>query len=40
MLTDPNPDDPQDPDIAHVCKNDRHKYNTIASEWTKKYAML
>ncbi|KAG9049975.1 Ubiquitin-conjugating enzyme E2 4 [Tulasnella sp. UAMH 9824] len=39
MLTDPNPDDPLVPDIAHLYKTDRAKYETTAREWTRKYAM-
>ncbi len=27
MLTDPNPDDPLVPEIAHTYKTDREKYN-------------
>ena len=39
LLTDPNPDDPLVPEIARIYKTDRQKYNTLAGEWTKKYAM-
>lgn len=39
MLTDPNPDDPLVPEIAHVYKTNRSKYKDTAKEWTKKYAM-
>ena len=39
LLTDPNPDDPLVPEIARIYKTDRSKYNNLASEWTKKYAM-
>ena len=38
LLTDPNPDDPLVPDIAHIYKTNRSKYETTAREWTKKYA--
>ena len=38
MLTDPNPDDPLVPDIAHLYKNDRTRYEATAREWTRKYA--
>jgi ubiquitin-conjugating enzyme E2 D/E len=38
MLTDPNPDDPLVPEIAHVYKTNRDKYNATAEEWTRKYA--
>ena len=39
LLCDPNPDDPLVPDIARIYKTDREKYNELAKEWTKKYAM-
>ncbi|RXW16184.1 hypothetical protein EST38_g9669 [Candolleomyces aberdarensis] len=39
MLTDPNPDDPLVPDIAHLYKTDRARYEATAREWTRKYAM-
>ena len=39
MLTDPNPDDPLVPEIAHVYKTDRSRYESTAREWTRKYAM-
>jgi ubiquitin-conjugating enzyme E2 D/E len=39
LLTDPNPDDPLVPEIAHVYKTDRERYNTTAREYTRKYAM-
>lgn len=39
LLTDPNPDDPLVPEIAHKYKSDRDGYNRIAAEWTRKYAM-
>ncbi|KAI3925056.1 hypothetical protein MKW98_009706 [Papaver atlanticum] len=39
LLTDPNPDDPLAPEIAHIYKIDRAKYETIAKSWTYKYAM-
>ncbi|KAJ1996406.1 Ubiquitin-conjugating enzyme E2 4 [Coemansia sp. RSA 1358] len=38
LLTDPNPDDPLVPEIAHIYKTDRHRYESIAKEWTQKYA--
>ncbi|CAJ0757800.1 13884_t:CDS:2 [Entrophospora sp. SA101] len=38
MLTDPNPDDPLVPEIAHVYKTDRPRYEATAREWTRKYA--
>ena len=40
MLTDPNPDDPLVPDIAHLYKTDRARYEATAREWTRKYVYL
>jgi ubiquitin-conjugating enzyme E2 D/E len=39
LLTDPNPDDPLVPEIAHMYKADRSKYEGTARNWTQKYAM-
>lgn len=39
LLTDPNPDDPLVPEIAHIYKTDRTRYEDTAREWTRKYAM-
>ncbi|XP_022861332.1 ubiquitin-conjugating enzyme E2 5B-like isoform X2 [Olea europaea var. sylvestris] len=39
LLTDPNPDDPLVPEIAHMYKTDRAKYESMAQGWTHKYAM-
>lgn len=39
MLTDPNPDDPLVPEIAHKYKTDREGYERTAREWTQKYAI-
>ncbi|KAJ4768935.1 Ubiquitin-conjugating enzyme E2 28 [Rhynchospora pubera] len=39
LLTDPNPDDPLVPEIAHMYKTDRTKYENTARSWTQKYAM-
>ena len=39
MLTDPNPDDPLVPDIAHLYKTDRTRYEATAREWTRKYVI-
>jgi ubiquitin-conjugating enzyme E2 D/E len=36
MLTDPNADDPLVPDIAHLYKTDRTRYEATAREWTRK----
>ncbi|KIZ00771.1 Ubiquitin-conjugating enzyme [Monoraphidium neglectum] len=40
LLTDANPDDPLVPEIAHIYKSDRHRYEETAREWTRKYAMM
>ena len=39
LLCDPNPDDPLVPEIAHVFKTDRRRYENTAREWTRKAAM-
>ncbi|KAL6577157.1 hypothetical protein OROMI_011433 [Orobanche minor] len=39
LLTDPNPDDPLVPEIAHTYKTDKAKYEATARSWTQKYAM-
>jgi ubiquitin-protein ligase len=39
LLTDPNPDDPLVPEIAHMYKNQRPRYEETARAWTQKYAM-
>ncbi|RDD41621.1 Ubiquitin-conjugating enzyme E2-17 kDa [Trichoplax sp. H2] len=39
LLSTPNPDDPLVPEIARIFKTDRPKFNELAKEWTKKYAM-
>ena len=39
LLTDANPDDPLVPEIAHIYKTDRARYEANAREWTRKYAM-
>jgi ubiquitin-conjugating enzyme E2 D/E len=38
LLTDPNPNDPLDPDIAQVYTNNRVLYDCKAREWTERYA--
>ncbi|CAA0820347.1 ELMO/CED-12 family protein [Striga hermonthica] len=35
LLTDPNPDDPLVPEIAHMYKTDRTKYEQTARSWTQ-----
>ncbi|GLJ44267.1 hypothetical protein SUGI_0925880 [Cryptomeria japonica] len=37
LLTDPNPDDPLVPEIAHMYKTDRSKYETTARSWTQNW---
>ncbi|RIB21762.1 ubiquitin-conjugating enzyme E2-16 kDa [Gigaspora rosea] len=37
-FTEPNADDPFVPEIAHVYKTDRARYEANAREWTRKYA--
>ncbi|KAL5205612.1 hypothetical protein ABZP36_033821 [Zizania latifolia] len=39
LLTDPNPDDPLVPEIAHIYKNQRLRYEETARAWTQKCAM-
>lgn len=38
LLTDPNPEDPLVPEIAHIYKTDKTKFDASAKEWTRKYA--
>ncbi|KAJ7582845.1 ubiquitin-conjugating enzyme/RWD-like protein [Mycena floridula] len=38
-VNNPSPDDPFEPDIAALLKNDKAKFLAMAKEWTKKYAM-
>ncbi len=37
LLCDPNPDDPLVPEIAHIYKTNRQKYEETAREWTRKF---
>lgn len=39
LLTDANPKDPLAPAVAKVYVENRDKFNRIAAEWTRKYAM-
>jgi len=39
LLTDPNPDDPLVPEIAHIYKTNRPEYEKTAREWCRKYSM-
>jgi len=38
LLTDPNPDDPLEPEVAHVYKNSRDTFEEIARRWTTEFA--
>jgi len=38
MLSDPNPDDPLEHDIAKLYVNDRELYDKTAREWTARHA--
>jgi ubiquitin-conjugating enzyme E2 D/E len=38
MLSDPNPDDPLEHDIARLYVNNRELYNETAIAWTNRYA--
>ncbi|GAD96766.1 ubiquitin conjugating enzyme (UbcB), putative [Paecilomyces variotii No. 5] len=38
LLSEPMPDDAVEGRIAEQYKNDRSKFNEVASEWTKQYA--
>ena len=39
LLAAPNPDDPLVPEIAQIFKTDPARYEELAKEWTRKYAM-
>lgn len=38
LLTDPNADDPLVPEIAQMLKQNKTKHDSVAREWTLKYA--
>ena len=38
LMSEPNPDDPQTPEVAHLMKTDRAKYDETARHWTKTHA--
>ena len=40
LLSDPNPDDPLEPNVAHLYKNNRVKHDMNAVYFTQKYAIL
>jgi ubiquitin-conjugating enzyme E2 D/E len=37
LLTDPNPADPLDPDIARLLISDKAKHDATARDWVRKY---
>lgn len=37
-VNNPSPDDPFEPEIASILKNDEAKFKATAKEWVKKYA--
>lgn len=39
LLDDPNPDEPLVPDIAHIYKTDRGRYEQTARTWTRRFAI-
>lgn len=39
LLAEPNADEPLVPEIGHLYKTDRVRYEAEAREWTRKYAM-
>ncbi|KAK4798390.1 hypothetical protein SAY86_030716 [Trapa natans] len=39
LVTDPDPHDPLVPDIVHMYKIHKAKYEATARSWTQKYAM-
>jgi ubiquitin-conjugating enzyme E2 D/E len=39
LLDDPNTGSPANPEAGHLYRFDRDKYNKIARQWTRKYAM-
>jgi len=40
LLSDPNPDDPLNPDVATIFLNDRVIHDRMAKEHTRKYAIV
>jgi len=38
LLTDPNPDDPLESDVARLYKTNRGQFDRLAREWTLRYA--
>jgi len=40
LLTDPNADDPLATEAAELYKKNLDRYNQVAKDWTKKFAMF
>lgn len=38
LLTDPNPNDPLDPEVARIYKDNKLQYEMTARNWTEKHA--
>ena len=38
LLSAPEPDDPQDAEVANMYKSDKAKFDRTAAEWTATYA--
>lgn len=38
LLTDPNPDDPLVPEIAHMLRSDKGEFENLARNWTQIWA--
>ncbi|EDR26854.1 ubiquitin-conjugating enzyme E2 D4, putative [Entamoeba dispar SAW760] len=40
LLTDPNPSDPLDPEVANVLRANKKQFEDTAREWTRMYAKV
>jgi ubiquitin-protein ligase len=40
LLTEPNPNDPLTPPVAHQFRTNRAEHDRVAAEWTRKYAAM
>jgi len=40
LLTDPNPNDPLEPDVARVYKANKKTFEQTAAQWTREYAQF
>lgn len=40
LLTDPNPNDPLQPEAAAIYIDNVHNFNRIAKEWTRRFAVM